>query len=43
MGKADRMVYLALAAPLAGLAGRPEWLNAYLALDTDPLSVMRDE
>ena len=32
MGKADRMLYLALAAPVAGLAGRPEWLNAYLAL-----------
>jgi phosphatidylglycerophosphate synthase len=31
MGKADRMVYLALAAPLAGLAGRPEWLDWYLA------------
>jgi CDP-diacylglycerol--glycerol-3-phosphate 3-phosphatidyltransferase len=32
MGKADRMLYLALAALLAGLAGRPEWLNGYLAL-----------
>src|SRR4051794_31421259 len=32
MGKADRMLYLALAALVAGLAGRPEWLNAYLAI-----------
>jgi phosphatidylglycerophosphate synthase len=32
MGKADRMVYLAIAAPLAGLVGRPEWLNWYLGL-----------
>ena len=32
MGKADRMLYLAVAAAVAGLAGRPEWLNAYLAL-----------
>ena len=32
MGKADRMVYLAVAAPIAGLAGRPEWLNGYLAV-----------
>lgn len=32
MGKADRMLYLALAAVVAGLAGRPEWLNAYLAV-----------
>jgi CDP-diacylglycerol---glycerol-3-phosphate 3-phosphatidyltransferase len=30
MGKADRMLYLALAALVAGLAGQPEWLNAYL-------------
>ncbi|HZR99078.1 MAG TPA: CDP-alcohol phosphatidyltransferase family protein [Chloroflexota bacterium] len=32
MGKADRMLYLALAALVAGLAGRPEWLNVYLAV-----------
>jgi len=32
MGKADRMLYLALATTVAGLAGRPDWLNAYLAL-----------
>lgn len=32
MGKADRMVYLAVAAPIAGLAGRPEWLDWYLAV-----------
>ena len=32
MGKADRMLYLAVATAVAGLAGRPEWLNAYLAL-----------
>jgi phosphatidylglycerophosphate synthase len=32
MGKADRMLYLALAALVAGPARRPEWLNAYLAL-----------
>jgi CDP-diacylglycerol---glycerol-3-phosphate 3-phosphatidyltransferase len=32
MGKADRMLYLALVAVVAGLAGRPEWLNAYLAV-----------
>jgi CDP-diacylglycerol---glycerol-3-phosphate 3-phosphatidyltransferase len=32
MGKADRMLYLALAALAAGLAGRPEWLNAYLVV-----------
>jgi CDP-diacylglycerol--glycerol-3-phosphate 3-phosphatidyltransferase len=31
MGKADRMVYLALAAPVAGLAGQPAWLDWYLA------------
>jgi CDP-diacylglycerol--glycerol-3-phosphate 3-phosphatidyltransferase len=32
MGKADRMLYLALAALAAGMAGRPEWFNAYLAV-----------
>ena len=32
MGKADRMVYLALAAIIAGLAGQPQWLNAYLVV-----------
>jgi CDP-diacylglycerol--glycerol-3-phosphate 3-phosphatidyltransferase len=32
MGKADRMLLLALAAPLAAVAGRPDWLNAYLAV-----------
>jgi CDP-diacylglycerol--glycerol-3-phosphate 3-phosphatidyltransferase len=32
MGKADRMLWLALAATAAGLAGRPDWLNAYLAI-----------
>jgi CDP-diacylglycerol--glycerol-3-phosphate 3-phosphatidyltransferase len=32
MGKADRMLCLALAALVAGLAGRPEWLNAYLVV-----------
>jgi CDP-diacylglycerol--glycerol-3-phosphate 3-phosphatidyltransferase len=30
MGKADRMIYLAVAAPVAGLAGQPAWLNWYL-------------
>jgi phosphatidylglycerophosphate synthase len=32
MGKADRMVYLAVVAPVAGLAGHPEWLNWYLVV-----------
>ena len=32
MGKADRMLYLALTTLVAGLAGQPEWLNVYLAV-----------
>jgi CDP-diacylglycerol--glycerol-3-phosphate 3-phosphatidyltransferase len=32
MGKADRLLLLALVAPVAALAGQPAWLNGYLAL-----------